>query len=129
MKNPAPSRKRRLLIAEDDPDILRNLVEYFGLIGYEAHGAETGGAALALALEMEPELIITDLVMPGLSGFELVKKIAEVSGKTSPPVIVLSARVEPEAREQAAAMGVVRYLAKPFRLAELTESVATALSA
>lgn len=129
MKNPAPGRKRRLLIAEDDPDILWILVDYFGSLGYEAHGAETGGAALALALEIKPELIITDLVMPGLSGFELLKKIAAVSGKASPPVIVLSARVEPEAREQAAALGAVKYLTKPFRLAELTESVAAVLPA
>jgi CheY-like chemotaxis protein len=129
MKNPAPSRRRSLLIAEDDPDILWNLVDCFGLIGYEARSAETGGAALAIALEMEPELIVTDLVMPGLSGFELLKKIAAVSGAPSPPAIALSARVEPEAMEQAAELGVAKCLNKPFRLAELTESVAAVLPA
>jgi CheY-like chemotaxis protein len=127
MNHPSPRSQRRLLIAEDDPDILANLLEFFASLGYEAHGAGTGEAALALALEAPPELIITDLVMPGLSGFQLLEKVAAESGRILPPVIVLSARVESDVRERAAALEVVKFITKPFRLAELREAVASIL--
>lgn len=125
-----PARKSPVLvIAEDDPDILYNLVEYFESMDFTVYGVLTGELALEMARRVAPDLIITDLIMPGLCGFSLLQRLSDLDETRGVPVLVLSARVEPEMRERAQLLGAVDFVTKPFSLGLLRQAVETALDA
>lgn len=129
MSPTTPNNSPVLLLAEDDADILSNLIEYFESLGFVVYGVRSGDLAYELASRIKPDLIITDLIMPGLSGIAFLQKLKSLPATDSLPVIILSARVEAELREQTAALGAVDFVTKPFRLDRLREAVNTALFA
>jgi len=129
MSPTTPNNSPVLLLAEDDADILSNLIEYFESLGFVVYGVRSGDLAYEIAGRIKPDLIITDLIMPGLSGLAFLQKLKSLPATDSLPVIILSARVEAEIREQTAALGAVDFVTKPFSLDRLREAVNTALFA
>lgn len=129
MSTTTPNNSPVLLLAEDDADILSNLIEYFESLGFVVYGVRSGDLAYEIAAKIKPDLIITDLIMPGLSGLAFLQKLKSLPGTDSLPVIILSARVDAEMREHTADLGATDFVTKPFRLDRLREAVNTALFA
>ncbi len=116
----------RILVIDDDTN-LREVVRFIlAEAGHEVLDAADGRAGLAL-LDREPDLVITDIRMPGLDGMEVLARIRENGGETSPPVIVLTAHGTVEQAVKAMRLGAFTYLLKPFARDELKLTVEQAL--
>ena len=115
----------RLLIIDDDVDLSRMLSEYLAPESIELTSASNGGQGLALARSQEFDLIILDVMLPGLSGFDVLRQYRESGGKT--PVLMLTARGDDVDRIIGLEMGADDYLPKPFNPRELLARVKAVL--
>lgn len=114
----------RVLVADDDTDI-RDLVEFkLTQAGYAVHAVGDGLAAWEAFQEQTPELVILDVMMPGLSGIDVLRKIREAEGDTSKvPVLLLSAKSRDGDVDTGFAVGADDYVIKPFSPRELLHRV------
>ena len=119
---PAP-RKKRILICDDDPAILRLLQVNLELEGYEALLAHHGEKAVEVALAEKPDLVVLDIMMPRMDGYEAVQNLKAHDLTRTIPVIFLSAKAQPSDIERGKSFGVAEYLTKPFDPTELLEVV------
>jgi len=110
-----PSPKR-ILVVDDDPKILKALDQALRKEGYDVLRAADGEEALALSRDVEPDLIILDVMLPKLDGFEVCAKIRALNNV---PILILSARGEEMDKVVGFNVGADDYLTKPFRLSEL----------
>ena len=115
---------KRILVVEDEKNIVDILAFNLKRDGYEVLTAMDGAAGLALALEQDPDLILLDLMLPGMMGEELLSHIRE---KSEIPVIVLSAKTALEDRVNLLELGADDYLTKPFEQEEVVARVNRAL--
>ena len=117
---------RRILVVEDDEDMRENLRRILVGAGYEVQMARNGAEAITV-LDTHPcHLVLTDLVMPGMGGLELVRQIRQHDQIV--PVVFLSAFGDRATMAKATQMGVVDFLTKPFRAASLLGLVERILS-
>ncbi len=116
----------RLLLIEDNRDILANLADYLTLKGYETDCAENGLAGIHLAATQHYDLIVLDVMLPGMDGYSLCQRLRE-SERSSVPVIMLTARDSLEDRLQGFRAGTDDYLTKPFALSELAARIEAVL--
>jgi DNA-binding response OmpR family regulator len=93
------------------------------LDGYEVETASRGEQALDRATETDPDLVILDVMMPGLDGWETFRRLREVPAFTDTPVVFLSARAQDVDRGRGLSLGPVEYLTKPFDPVRLMELV------
>lgn len=103
-----------VLVVEDDPDMNQMLGAYVTLAGYGYLPALDGQSALATLRSHRPAMVLLDLMLPDLDGLELCKLLRADFSRRDTPVVILTARDEPEARRRAAALSVQEYLTKPF---------------
>lgn len=108
----------RILIVEDHPDILANLYGFLEKKGYQLDSARNGYGGLALASENVYDVIVLDVMLPGLNGLELCKKLRSELGKST-PVMMLTARDSLPDKVAGFDSGADDYLVKPFSLVEL----------
>ncbi|MBV9513311.1 MAG: response regulator transcription factor [Mycobacteriaceae bacterium] len=116
----------RVLVIDDEPQILRALRINLSVRGYEVTTVATGAAALRAAAEHRPDVIVLDLGLPDMSGIEVLDGLR---GWLTAPVIVLSARIDSDDKVEALDAGADDYVTKPFRLAELLARVRARLRA
>jgi DNA-binding response OmpR family regulator len=107
-----------VLVIEDNPDILANVYGYLEPLGYTLDSARDGFAGLALAADHDHDAIVLDLMLPGLDGIELCRRLREEL-KRDTPVLMLTARDTVEDKVLGLRSGADDYLVKPFSLAEL----------
>jgi two-component system response regulator MprA len=107
----------RLLIVEDDAAVRRMLERSLGAEGFEIAAASDGGTALALAERTAPDLVVLDVSMPGLSGFEVCRRL-RAKGLTG-GVLMLTARDSIADRVRGLESGADDYVVKPFAIAEV----------
>ena len=120
--------KVRILIIEDDADFRFILRMHLSAAGYQVQVAEdgvTGGRAL---LEQTPDLIISDVGMPFLNGFELLSLIRSDADTAAIPVILLSGRSDGDTMAKAVELGAADFLLKPVTLEDLLGSVRACLA-
>jgi len=112
----------RVLVVDDDPDILDALSEILEVEGYQVDRARNGREALQRLEQKLPDLVLLDLMMPVMDGWEFARSLGP---DARPPIIVLSAdrNVSLKARE----IGALGWLAKPFELSELLAAVRRAV--
>jgi len=110
----------RILVVDDDPQILSVLKRGLAFEGYTVDTAESGEKALAIALRTPPDLVILDIMMPGLDGLEVTKRLREGSDV---PVLLLTAKGTIPDRVAGLDAGADDYLVKPFALDELLARV------
>ena len=110
----------RILVVDDEPQIARVLRTSLTSNGHEVAVAQDGAEAMELFLKVQPELVITDLAMPGMDGIELTRAIRE---RSSVPVIVLSVRGNDASKVAALDEGADDYITKPFSIQELLARV------
>ena len=114
----------RILVVDDDSETRGLLTESLAAAGHEVVGAESGRAAMDPLSRREFDLVLTDLVMPGMNGLELLRWIKE--SELEPEVLVLTGHAEVPTAVEAMRLGAYHYLAKPWNDAELKEVVAKA---
>jgi two-component system KDP operon response regulator KdpE len=110
----------RILVVDDEPQITRVLGTALSSHGYEIRIANDAEAALPVIFNWPPELVITDLSMPNMSGIDLTRK---VRAQTKIPIIVLSVRGEERSKIEALDAGADDYVTKPFNINELLARV------
>ena len=118
----------RVLLADDNADMREYVRRLLAGRGYEVEAVTDGEAALAAAQRDKPDLILSDVMMPRLDGFGLLRALRAEPGLTEVPVILLSARAGEEARVQGLDAGADDYLTKPFSSRELLARVGANLS-
>jgi CheY-like chemotaxis protein len=112
-----------VLVVDDLPDNLDVAIGHLGSEALDVRAALSGEEALELARELEPDLILLDVMMPGLSGFDVCRQLKNTPELAHIPVIFLSAQGEDIHREQGLALGGVGYLQKPFSVPHLKNSI------
>ena len=110
---------RRVLVADDDAVILRLLEVNFVLEGYEVVTADRGETALDRARSGGFDLVVLDVMMPGMDGWEVCERLKADPETAGIPIVFLSARTQDQDRERGARLGVSAYVTKPFDPEEL----------
>lgn len=105
-----------ILIIEDEPLVRSILVQALQMKGYEVHVAADGPSGLSMFQTLGPQLVVLDLMLPEMSGWEVCRQIRELS---SVPILVTTACKTDQDLVRALEMGADHYLIKPFRAAEL----------
>lgn len=120
-----------ILICDDELHILRAVEFKLRRAGYSVRCAEDGGKAWEAFQVQRPDMLITDLQMPVMNGFELIERVRQADqGKPSIPIVMLTAKgYEMACRELAEQWGIQAILAKPFSPREVVEQVQAALAA
>lgn len=116
----------RLLLIEDNRDILANLADYLTLKGYVVDCAQDGLTGLHLAATQHYDLIVLDIMLPGMDGFALCERLRE-GERSATPVIMLTARDTLDDRLRGFGTGADDYLTKPFAMSELAARIEAVL--
>jgi DNA-binding response OmpR family regulator len=115
----------RILIVDDEPEMVRGLEDNLRFEGYRTVSATNGADALALAQSSAPDLILLDVMMPRMSGWDVCRALREKGIRA--PVIMLTARGEESDRVRGLELGADDYVTKPFSLRELLARVRAVL--
>ncbi|SEI56120.1 DNA-binding response regulator, OmpR family, contains REC and winged-helix (wHTH) domain [Azotobacter beijerinckii] len=116
----------RILVIEDNRDILANVLDYLELKGYTVDCAQDGLSGLHLAVTGQYDLIVLDVMLPGIDGYQLCERLRNDAGSET-PIIMLTARDSLDDRLQGLAKGADDYLLKPFALSELVARIEAVL--
>ena len=115
----------RILVVEDNSDLAAGLEYNLQLEGHEVQVAATGPEGVAAAAEWAPDLVILDLMLPGVNGYEVLQSIRKQARHV--PVIILTARAEEQNKIRGFRLDADQYVTKPFGILELLERVAALL--
>ncbi len=115
--------EKRILVADDDPVILRLIQVNLELEGYQVLTANNGEEAIAAATRETPDLVILDIMMPRLDGYQTCERLKAEDATKDIPVVFLSAKAQQADIEKGKSYGVQEYLTKPFDPTELLEVV------
>jgi DNA-binding response OmpR family regulator len=113
----------RVLLAEDEPHIVELLSFLLGRMGFRVETEPNGRAALERALADRPDVIILDVMLPDLNGFDLLRELRADPRGAEIPVVMLTAKGQREDRETAERLKVDKFITKPFSNAELVDTV------
>jgi DNA-binding response OmpR family regulator len=113
----------RIVIADDDDDMRRLFCRIFKREGFETIEAVDGGEAIKRALDSDPVLILLDIMMPGINGFEACRYLKSDPRTVAIPVIFLSASSIRMSREEALRLGAADYIGKPFSPSDLVQRI------
>ena len=111
--------KDRILVVDDDPDILQFVEMNLDMEGFDTHTAESGRVALEVARERPPDLILLDVMMPELDGLTVLRRLRSSPATSSIPVVLLTAKALAEDRVRGLDLGADDYITKPFDIEEL----------
>ncbi len=117
----------RILVVDDEPDIVALVVYHLAKAGYRVSSAAAGPDALALAARDRPSLVVLDLMLPGLSGFDVLAKLRADPDTADVAVLMLTARKDEPDRIRGLELGADDYLTKPFSPQELVLRVGAIL--
>ncbi len=113
------AEKKQILIVEDDVDLVEMLSAYFKVQGYEVDTASWGEDAVKQATDKCPDLVLLDIRLPDIDGFEVCRRLRQVRKTQSVPVIFLTEKRERSDRLSGLELGAVDYITKPFDVQEL----------
>ncbi|MDN4987149.1 response regulator [Bradyrhizobium sp. WYCCWR 13022] len=115
-----------IAVVDDDESFRTALVEALSSLGYRSDGYASGEDYLGGALNKPFDCIVTDIHMPGMSGLELMKRLS--ASKSTVPVVLITARSDPNLQAKATAAGAACLLRKPFEIDDLTECIERAVA-
>lgn len=118
----------KVLVVDDDPDIVKYLRLMLMLEGYEVVEAFQGHEGLDVAKQESPDVILLDIMMADLDGFEVFKRLQCDPETNDIPVVFVTAKTAREDVEQGLSLGALGYVKKPFKPSELLEKVSSALA-
>lgn len=114
---------KRVLIAEDEPHIVESLSFVLQRSGYDVSSVLDGEAAMARLHSEPPDVVILDVMLPKLNGFEVLKRLKSDPALSSIPVIILTAKGQTQDRRMAEEIGVDGFMTKPFSNREIVDEV------
>ncbi len=115
--------KRRILVIEDEKDLILGLTDAFTFEGFEVSSAETGEMGIELAEKINPDLVVLDLMLPGKNGFQVCQELRAKDRMA--PILILSARSQENDIIRGLEAGADDYVTKPFSFGELLARVRT----
>ena len=127
MTSPAPHVQERILVVDDEPDIVALVAYHLAKTNYRVSTASNGTDALSIARSERPALLVLDLMLPGMSGFDVLEHIRAEEGTRHIAVLMLTARKEEQDRIRGLSLGADDYLTKPFSPQELVLRVGAIL--
>ena len=116
-------RRPEIMVVDDDPDTLALLVRYVRREGFAVVEASSGADCLRLAKQRRPDVIVLDLMMPEMDGFEVCRSLRADADTAEIPVILLTARDDIETKAEGMELGVSDFIAKPIVRRELAERI------
>jgi DNA-binding response OmpR family regulator len=117
----------RILVVDDEPDLLMLLEEHLSQEGFQVLTASAGMQAISKARAERPDLILLDVMMPGVSGFDVCNILQDFPETAEIPIIFLTAITETKRKVMGLNLGADDYITKPFDLRELTARVLAAM--
>ena len=119
---PEDRQPMRILVIEDNRDILANVLDYLQLKGFSVDCAQDGLSGLHLASSVHYDLIVLDIMLPGIDGYQVCRRLRE-DARSDVPILMLTARDTLDDRLQGLHAGADDYLVKPFALSELVARI------
>jgi two-component system OmpR family response regulator len=123
--NDVETAEARLLVVDDEPNILELLSASLRFAGFDVATASDGQQALKLVGSYQPDLVVLDVMMPGIDGFEVVRRMRE--GQQRTPVLFLTAKDATEEKISGLTLGADDYITKPFSLEEVIARIRAVL--
>jgi DNA-binding response OmpR family regulator len=114
---------KKVLVVDDDPNVFELVQLYVGSDEVSVLQALDAYAGLDLVIRQQPDVIVLDVMMPGMDGLEMCRRLREIPDVASTPVIILSAKVEEEDIEAGYEAGADDYVTKPFEPQDLADRV------
>ena len=114
---------KRVLVVEDEANIVESLSFLLRQAGFEVSVANDGPVALRMAAETVPDVVLLDLMLPTMTGYEVLAKLREAEATSTVPVIVLTAKGQDEVRNASLAHGADRFITKPYGNEEIVTAV------
>ncbi|MDP3012613.1 MAG: response regulator [Candidatus Subteraquimicrobiales bacterium] len=115
--------KKKILIADDEPDILRLIKFILEKRGFEVFAASDGERAFRIALDICPDLIVLDVLMPNLNGVEVCQKLKKNEKTRNIPVVMLSAKSQGSEIKYGLEAGAADYIPKPFNTEDFVKRI------
>ncbi|MBI1783928.1 response regulator [Candidatus Sumerlaeota bacterium] len=119
---------KRILVTDDEPDIVLIIKTALQSEGYDVETASNGAECVEIAKANPPDLFMLDVMMPGMSGFDVVRALKAHEPTSKIPVIMLTGLSERQKIKEALTSGVEYYIVKPFEFEDLIAKVKEALS-
>src|SRR5881394_4011514 len=120
---PIPRRPQRILLADDDRDATLSLATLLKLEGYEVRHVYDGGATLEAVREFEPDIVLVDIGMPKISGYDVARRVCDRYGKQRPVLVALTGWKQASDKILATLAGFDHHVAKPYDPGKLLELV------
>jgi CheY-like chemotaxis protein len=117
-------QKKQILVIDDEPAWLRIVSYFLNNQGYEVTAAESGFEALKRLKQFTPDLILSDIRMPDMNGFDLLQNVKKLPATASTPIVFFSAIDDIDARKTAKQLGATDYIVKPFDEQEVSNVLA-----
>lgn len=114
---------KRVLLIEDEPNIIEAISFILSRDGWDVSTHSNGHDAVGVVLKVEPDLLILDVMLPGKSGFDILRELRQSQSPEVLPVLMLTARGQLKDREMAEKAGVNRFMTKPFSNSEVRDAV------
>jgi DNA-binding response OmpR family regulator len=114
---------KRVLVAEDEPSIVLSLEFLLREAGFEVITAQNGATALALAEQHKPDLVVLDIMLPLVNGFEVCRALRADPALRGLRIVMLTARGREHEVEKGLALGADAYITKPFATRELVKTI------
>lgn len=128
MNEPGVGAPKKLLLIDDDPNLVLLVKDYLEYQGYTVMTAENGQEALQVLEQAQPDLIICDVMMPEIDGYAFVKRIRSNPTTSWMPVLFLSAKGQSQDRIKGLSTGADVYMVKPFEAEELSAQIEASLN-
>lgn len=115
---------KRIVLVEDEPNIIEAISFILGREGWEVTTCANGETAVDIIRGARPQAVLLDVMLPGQSGYDILRALRADAAFADLPVLMLTARGQKKDRDLAAALGVTRFMTKPFANAELIATLA-----
>jgi DNA-binding response OmpR family regulator len=114
---------KTIAVVDDEAFIVDMITMFFTMKGYTVYGVNSGTEGLVLVQTEKPDVLLLDLMMPDIEGFEVAEQLRSMPEFADLPIVVISARVDSESRERAMNAGADAYLTKPLKMPEVLAEV------
>lgn len=122
-----PTAKAKIIVVDDDLDICELLDMKLRQFDYDVRTAQSGAQALEMMRDLQPQLVILDIMMPAMSGMDVLRQMRSESAIAVIPVILMTSKRQEQDVNTGFALGVVDYIIKPFNLKDLVVQVASVI--
>ncbi|MCG3267340.1 response regulator transcription factor [Yoonia sp. I 8.24] len=120
---------KRVLLIEDEPNILEAISFILSRDGWTVHTHEDGETAMQKVIGFPPDMIILDVMLPGRSGFDILRELRETETTKDIPIMMLTARGQEKDRDLAMRLGANHFMTKPFSNADVRDNVRSLIDA